>query len=298
VKLTYQSALKENWFLITWDLGNKCNYRCSYCPSQFNDGSTGWPSWTDVKAFVGKINKELPFKDICFRVSGGEPTYWKHFIDFAEVAKSYGNSFSFLSNGSRDISYFNAISPLTDGLILSYHPEYANPDHFIEISKTMECPVAVNLMLDQSNFDDMLAVAKYLYDNSNMAIWPKIILDKTDMINSITEYTVEQQDQIKNWPYFRKLDDSKIHRGELLLDNTLVTANDLILQKLNQHRGWECWAGLDMINIDFTGNIFRANCEQGSTLGTISNFTLPNTTIMCDKDTCNCLSDIYLRKQS
>lgn len=298
MKLTYQDPSKENWFLVTWDLGNKCNYRCSYCPSMFNDGSTGWPDWVDVKSFVYKINKQIPFKDICFRISGGEPTYWKHFLDFAEVVKSYGNNFSFLSNGSRDIKYFKSISSMTDGLILSYHPEYADAEHFVEISKVMECPVAVNLMIGIDNFDNMVKVADYLYSNSNMAIWPKIILDKTNMINEVFSYTAEQKEKIKNWPYFRKLDDRKIHRGEMFLDGQSITANDLILQKLNQHQGWKCWAGLDMINIDFTGNIFRANCEQGGSLGTIKDFNLPTDTIICNKASCNCLSDIYLRKES
>ena len=298
MKLEYQDPNKSNWFLVTWDLGNKCNYRCSYCPSMFNDGSTGWPSYTDVRTFVKSINDKLPFKDICFRISGGEPTFWKHFIDFAECAKSYGNSFSFLSNGSRPVEYFKEISPYTDGLILSYHPEYADKDHFVEISNVMNCPVAVNLMIGQDNFDEMLLIAEHLYNNSSMAIWPKLILDKQTMSNEVAPYTEEQKEQIKNWKYFRKLDDTKIHRGEMLLDNNLVTANDLILQGLNKHKGWTCWAGLDMINIDFTGNIYRANCEQGGTIGTITKFELPVAPQICTKVSCNCLSDIYLKKEA
>ena len=103
MKIEYVDKQKENWFLITWDLSNKCNYRCSYCPSMFNDGSSGWPELETVQDFVKNINNQLSYKDICFRISGGEPTYWKHFIDFAKVVKSHNNSFSFLSNGSRDV---------------------------------------------------------------------------------------------------------------------------------------------------------------------------------------------------
>lgn len=296
MKLEYADSKKDNWFLVTWDLGNKCNYRCSYCPSMFNDGSTGWPAWKDVEHFVKKINEELPHKDICFRISGGEPTYWKHFLDFAELAKSYGNSFSFLTNGSRDIKYFEAINKFTDGIILSYHPEYSKVEHFIEISKVIDGPIAVNLMMVPESFDNVMTVAKQLYDNSSLAIWPKLVLDKIDMTNVIANYTDEQRSVLDKWPYFRKLDDSKIHRGNILLDGKEVSANDLMLSGLNKHTGWECWAGLDMINVDFTGNIFRANCEQGGSLGTIGNFTLPKTTLICGKETCNCLSDIYLKK--
>lgn len=297
MKLEYVDTTKENWLLVTWDLSNKCNYRCSYCPSMFNDGSSGWPVWTDVKNFIRKLNEQTS-KEICFRISGGEPTYWKHFIDMAECVKSYGNSFSFLSNGSRDVPYFKAISPLTDGLILSFHPEYASPNHFIEISKVMNCPVAVNLMIDPDTFDSMVSIAKYMYNNSNMAIWPKVVLDKKTMTNDIAPYTLSQREQIKNWPYFRKLDERKIHRGEIMLNGVNVSANDLILQGLNKHKGWTCYSGVDQINVSFEGNIYRADCQVGGVIGNITEFALPTSPQVCNKDSCNCLSDIYLRKEA
>lgn len=296
MKLEYKDPNKKDWFLITWDLSNKCNYRCSYCPSQFNDGSSGWPSWADVKNFIKTINEQLPSKNICFRISGGEPTYWKHFLEFAECAKTYGNSFSFLSNGSRDLVYFNLVNPFTDGMILSYHPEYASKEHFVEISKAMSCPIAVNLMLTPDTFSEMLTVADYLYHNSTMAIWPKIVLDKVSMSNDVAPYTTEQQETIKNWAYFRKLNDTKIHRGELLLNGQVVTANDLILQNLNKHSGWTCWSGLDQINISFEGDIYRADCQVGGSIGNIRNFILPSKPQICNKEFCTCLSDIYIRK--
>lgn len=297
MKLTYQNPAKDNWFLVTWNLGNKCNYRCSYCPSMFNDGSTGWPKWEDVESFVKKINEELPFKDICFRISGGEPTYWKHFLEFAKLVNSYGNSFTFLSNGSRDVEYFSTIGDIASGILLSYHHEYANLQHFVDISNAAKCPVAINLMMAQEKFDDLVGVAKFLFENSKAAIWPKLVLDKINMTNKVSDYTEEQRAFVKNWPYFRPLDDLKMHRGKLLLDDTEITANELVLRGLNKHKGWTCWAGLDMINVDYTGNVFRADCGQGP-LGTIQNFTLPKAPIVCGKDLCSCLSDIYLKKQS
>ena len=297
MEIKYKNSDKENWFLITWDISNKCNYRCSYCSSMFHDGSSGWPDVNEVKAFVKKINELLPEKDICFRISGGEPTYWKHFIDFADYVKLYGNSFSYLTNGSRDITYFKTINQLTDGVILSYHPEYANKDHFIEISKVMDCPIAVNLMIDPDRFDEMVSLADYLYNNSSMAIWPKLILDKNLMTNRLVSYSIEQKEQIKKWPYFRKLDDIKIHRGSILLDSTEISANDLILQGINKYNGWMCWSGIDQINISFEGNIYKADCQVGGIIGTIRDFMLPPAPQLCNKESCNCLSDIYLRKK-
>jgi len=296
MKIEYKDSRKNNWFLITWDLSNKCNYRCNYCPSMFHDGSSGWPDINEVKEFIKKINELLPEKDICFRISGGEPTYWKYFIEFAECVKSYGNSFSYLTNGSRDIEYFSKINKLTDGIILSYHLKYSKKEHFIEISKVIDCPIAVNLMIVPNKFDKIISLAEYLYSNSNMAIWPKIILDKINMTNSISLYSEDQLLQIKNWKYFRKLDDTNIHRGSILLDGNEISANDLILQGINKHNGWTCWSGIDQINISFEGNIYRADCQVGGIIGTIKDFKLPSIPQICNKDSCNCLSDIYLRK--
>ena len=297
MKIEYKDSKKNNWFLITWDLSNKCNYRCNYCPSMFHDGSLGWPKIEEVEKFVKKINELLPEKDICFRISGGEPTYWKNFIDFAKCVKSYDNSFSYLTNGSRDITYFKTMNQLTDGMILSYHPEYSKKEHFIEISKVMDCPIAVNLMISPDNFDELISLADYLYNNSNMAIWPKVILDKINMTNNIASYSKEQKLKIKNWPYFRKLNDNKIHRGSILLDGTEISANDLILQGINKYNGWVCWSGIDQINISFERNIYRADCQVGGVIGTITDFKLPNITQICTKESCNCLSDIYIKKE-
>jgi MoaA/NifB/PqqE/SkfB family radical SAM enzyme len=298
MKLEYVNSTKENWFLVTWDLGNKCNYRCSYCPSMFNDGSTGWPEWEIVKKFVDEINKQLPDKEICFRISGGEPTYWKHFIEFASYVKSHGNYFSFLSNGSRDINYFKDISDYVDGLILSYHPEYSNKEHFAKVSESVNCPTVINLMITPDNFKEMTKVADYLYNNSSAAVWPKVVLDKITMSNDVAPYTTEQKTAINNWPYFKKLNDSKVHRGGLLLDGDPITANDLILQERNKHFGWTCWSGIDQINISFEGNVYRADCQVGGKLGNLENFKLPSRPQICNKNSCNCLSDIYIRKSN
>ena len=157
-------------------------------------------------------------------------------------------------------------------------------------------------MLDPINFDKIASVGEFLYNSSDtVAIWPKIILDKTSnpdfITNNIVEYSLDQLAQIKEWKYFRKLDDRLLHRGEISLDGKKITANELMMQGLNRHRGWRCWAGLHMISIDMWGNIYRAECQQGNKIGNLIDYVLPESVIICNKDTCNCLSDIYLKKE-
>jgi organic radical activating enzyme len=298
MKITYLSQEKQNWFLVTWDLANKCNYRCSYCPDILHNGTSGWPDYKQVINFIDRINELLPNKKICFRFSGGEPTYWNMFVHIAEYIKLKKNYFSFLTNASRDIEYFKNINKFTDGVILSYHPEYAKTSKFIDIANSLDCPVAVNLMLLPENFDHTVSIAKEIFENSKAAIWPKVILDKTiDATNTTLVYTIEQKQLIDSWPYFRKLDDFKIHRGDILLDGIKVTANDLLLKELNRYTGWNCWGGIDMLHVNAFREVYRSDCKQNK-IGTIDNFILPSEPDICTKVSCSCLSDLYLRKES
>ena len=299
MKLTYQDSTKENWFLVSWTLSNKCNYRCSYCPDHLHNGSTGQPQWETVKRFVE--NFKVP-KDICYRLSGGEPTYWKHFLDLAKLVKQQGHTFSFLTNGSRSADYYKEISQYTDGYIISYHPEYADLNHIKKVVNASNCPVFINLMLAPKNFNEMFEIAAEIYYSAdNVSVWPKIILDKSNIdaiTNKPADYTQEQLEVIDNWPYFRNLPDVNLHRGELMLDETPVTANDLIITNRNTFDGWKCWAGLHMINIDMWGNMYRADCKEGGAIGNIERYKLPTQTLQCGKQVCACLSDIYLRKET
>ncbi len=297
--ISYEDKTKENWFLVSWTLSNKCNYQCSYCPDNVHNGTTGHPIWSTVENFINTF--DISGKEICYRVSGGEPTYWKHFIDMAKLVKSKGHIFTFLTNASQSVEYFKEINPYTDGLIISYHPEYADINHIVEIVNNMTCPVVLNLMLVPNKFDKILETASIFYNSCpKLAIWPKVVLDKTSDLNYITNepvgYTQEQLNIIKDWPYFRKLDDYKLHRGNILLDGNKVDGNSLITNKLNRHRGWTCYGGLDMINIDMWGNMYRSDCQNGGPIGNIERYRLPTIPIVCERDSCSCLSDIYLRK--
>ena len=296
MKITYLTPEKENWYLVAWTLSNKCNYRCSYCPSFLNDGSSGWPEWSTVETFIK--NFKVPGKEICYRISGGEPTYWKHFLDMAKLAKENGHIFSFLTNGSQTVEYYKTISQYVEGFIISYHPKYANIDHIVEIIESVDCFVGVNIMMVPSEFDSLYEVATRIHNASDKAlVWPKLILDKDPgtFTNNVVDYTTEQLKVIKEWKV-RPHDDQKLHRGRIAFNDAEITANDLLMKGLNSHKGWKCWGGLDMLSIDLWGDVYRSECKQ-ERLGTLTDFVLPTNTTICNKDKCVCLSDVYMRKE-
>ena len=300
MKLTYKDPAKNNWFLVSWTLSNKCNYRCEYCPDILHNGSTGQPQWSTVKRFVQ--NFTLKDKKICYRLSGGEPTYWKHFIDLAELVKEEGHKFTFVSNGSQSPEYFKKIAPYTDGMMLSYHKAYANPEHFIKIINESKIETVINMMLLPSDFEEIFALAEKIYSSTARAsIVPKVIVDKTsseNITNEVMTYTEAQKQLIKDWPFSRKVNDEELHRGAMMLNDEVVNANDLILQDKNKFSGWNCWAGLHGVNIDMWGNMYRADCQFGGAIGNLERYKLPKEKILCGKERCSCLSDIYIRKEN
>ena len=298
MKLEYADKRTENWFLVSWTLSNKCNYRCEYCPDILHDGSTGQPKWETVKHFVDNLKVD---KDICFRMSGGEPTYWKHFYDMAKLVKQCGHNFTYVTNASQSVEYFKKINEYTDGVFLSYHSAYADPQHFIDVCNALDCPKVVAVMLLPEKFDEMYAIAERIHNETNAMVEAKVIVDKVNdehPTNKVYEYTQEQKEKIKQWPFTRMLDYVGIHRGPLMYDEQLVDANQLIMQGNNKFSGWKCWAGVDGINIDMWGNMYRADCQFGGAIGNLERYKLPSDPIMCGKNICSCLSDIYIRKET
>src|SRR6056300_1223140 len=298
MKLEYKNKNMQDWFLVSWTLSNKCNYRCEYCPDILHNGSTGQPRWETVKHFVEDFKVD---KTICYRLSGGEPTYWKHFLELAKLVKKQGHYFSFVTNGSQRVKYYKEISNYTDGFMISYHPQYADVEHFIKIANEVDCPVAINLMLVPDKFDDMCTVARQLYNGSmNLTVIPKIVVDKTStdfVTNTVSTYTQKQKDIIANWKYQRNLNFDNLHRGDMILDNVDYEGHEIILQGKNKFSGWKCWAGLDGVNIDMWGNLYRADCQYGGALGNLERYKLPKEELVCGKTVCSCLSDIYIRKE-
>jgi len=296
--IEYKNKNKEDWYLISWVLSNKSNYRCSYCPDILHNGSTGQPAWQDVKNFIENFYVK---KEVCFRVSGGEPTYWKHFVDMAKCVKDSGHTFSFVTNASRPVDYWHEINPYTDGVFLSYHDEYSSVAHFVEVCNSLDCPVAVSMMLLPDNFDDILSKAYWIYENTkdNVTIVPKVIVDKvseTNPTNKVYSYTDQQKNVIANWPYQRQLQADAVHRGPVLFKGIETDPNEIILKGDNNFIGLDCYGGIDGLNVDMWGDIYRVDCAYGGKLGSIREYKLPTSPIVCGKSVCSCLSDLYLRK--
>ena len=78
----------------------------------------------------------------------------------------------------------------------------------------------------------------------------------------------------------------------------IIHANDVIKLHMNKYKGWSCNAGIESLMINWDGDVHRATCRVGSSLGNIykGTFTVPTEPIICDRNYCTCAADIPLTK--
>ena len=87
-----------------------------------------------------------------------------------------------------------------------------------------------------------------------------------------------------------------IDKGEL--GEQIIHANDVIKLHLNKFKDWTCNAGLESLMINWDGEVHRATCRVGGSLGNIYNdtFVSPTAPVTCDRNFCTCAADIPLTK--
>ncbi len=75
------------------------------------------------------------------------------------------------------------------------------------------------------------------------------------------------------------------------------SVDELIAQKLNQFRGWQCSAGLLHLYVDFDGFVYIGNCRQGGHFGNVfDDFELPTEWVTCKTEFCGCGGDFLAPK--
>ncbi len=308
-RLEHEHEYSKNTIVINWCLLNICNYKCSYCPEFLHNGSTGLPDLTKVINFCKVIINHYENKNIYFEFTGGEVTYWKDFTKLVDFLKTYKNVFvGAISNGSNSLEWWDAIKDKLDHICLSFQPEFANKDHYIDLTKLINGHMRthVNIMMHPDYFDLCIKVVSELsknVPNISIALQPLLV----DFADDMYKYSKEQLDIIdkqyelygskviwnKEWPVFRG---SMKAIGKDKFVNS--SAHRFISDGVNHWKGWKCYAGVEQIVVDTEGNVFRGWCKEGGVIGNIkNNFTLPTKPIICNRDFCHCNFDIMSTKE-
>jgi hypothetical protein len=174
-----------------------------------------------------------------------------------------------------------------------------------------ECRTHVNIMghTDEALFDKGIELSEKLantIENISMAFQPLVIDFGTERF----KYTDKQQDIInRQYELFGKkvkhTRSFKLYRGSMKLTDSIndltqiSSAHRFIADDKNNWKGWDCWAGVEQIIIDFDGSIWRGWCRVGGSFGNIkipNSVNFPTSPVRCDKNYCHCNFDIMCKK--
>jgi MoaA/NifB/PqqE/SkfB family radical SAM enzyme len=153
---------------LTWMIGSRCNYACSYCPTDLHDDHSPHPDIEKLKQiwinfYKKTCNLKLPYKVV---FTGGEVTANKSFLPLIEFMRSGDFNLGQLlvtTNGSASTAYYLRLAQLVDAISFSIHSEFWDEIRFfetvIEVNKVMIRPEKschVNIMDEHWNSDNIL----------------------------------------------------------------------------------------------------------------------------------------------
>ena len=122
---------------LDWMIGSRCNYACSYCPSESHDDFSPHPDLDRLKTvwqnFYNKTCEVgLPYK---ITLTGGEVTANRSFLPLIEFLREGNFNIGQLSvntNGSASTAYYLRLSELVDAISFSVHSEFWDEHKFFE----------------------------------------------------------------------------------------------------------------------------------------------------------------------
>jgi MoaA/NifB/PqqE/SkfB family radical SAM enzyme len=283
---------------IEWNLGKRCNYDCSYCPSSIHDNTS---PHTDIEILKSTVDKLMTLgKPIRLSFTGGEPTVHPKFRELLMYCKHVGISWiSVTTNGTLPTEFYSSL-PI-DQLVVSIHFEY---DWMRVVKTTMK----VRAMSNISVIGQIMAHHNYMKEV--VQVQAMLLQDGTPSTVRRIRWTEGDHDLFDDMRYHPddlklvKRLESTVKANTVIINNDktekLYHANDIIKLHLNKFKGWSCNAGIESLMINWDGDVHRATCRVGGSIGNIyqGTFEVPKEPVICTRDNCTCAADIPLTKQA
>ena len=287
----------QNTIKVEWNLGKRCNLDCSYCPAEIHDN---FSPHTNEKVIHDTIDAlyELD-KPVRVSFTGGEPTVHPKINEIIEHARQQLAWVNITTNGLRHHEWYakQRVSHWVFSLHFdNEHWERASQNVllFSQLNETLEnIPFQVNVMAHHEHMDKVKAACN-MFDGHNIPYVVRRIrwteADDRDWFDDM-RYKEKDLEWILSKP-------AKAMANTVIDDEHYMHANDIIKHKLNQFEGWSCSAGIESLMINWDGDVHRATCRVGGSLGNIykGTFEPPEEWIYCTRKWCTCAADIPLTK--
>jgi len=282
----------QNSIKIEWNLGKRCNYDCSYCPASIHDNSS---PHTDIETLKLTVDKLMMLgKPIRLSFTGGEPCVHPKFDELVRYCKHVGISWiSVTTNGTRPYEFYASLP--VDQYVFSIHFEY----DWLKISSTLrkladatQIKLIGQLMAHHNHMISVRTIRQVLKQEHIPCTVRRI---------RWTEGDHDLFDDMRYHPddlAWIKEQDATVQSNCVIDDTQLIHANDVIKLHLNKYKDWTCNAGIESLMINWDGEVHRATCRVGGSLGNIydGTFLQPVDAIICDRNFCTCAADIPITK--
>jgi MoaA/NifB/PqqE/SkfB family radical SAM enzyme len=230
-------------------------------------------------------------------LTGGEPCVHPHIEQLLQHAKNKISWINVTTNGTRTLEFYqNILENYINHIVFSVHLESdwcRVINTIIKVNKqSSNKNVLVHMMMLPGRLKDVKDACEALLDEDiRYALrpirWTKTHDDFEDMIH----YSEEEKE-------FLAVSNHTPPKNTLI-DNTVeCNVNDLLINKTNQFLGWSCMAGVESLMINWDGEVHRATCRVGGSLGNIyqGTFAKPTDPIDCTRKWCTCAADINITK--
>jgi MoaA/NifB/PqqE/SkfB family radical SAM enzyme len=291
-KVTSLYEHHPNTIKIEWNLGKRCNFDCSYCPSSIHDNSS---PHTDIEILKTTVDKLVALnKPIRLSFTGGEPTVHPKFEELINYCKNQGVSWiSVTTNGTLPFEFYS--KQRVDQYVFSVHMEYDVRrvlDTIVNTKELFPGKILVHVMAHQDHMKRTRYIAGALSaSNIPHAVrrvrWTQGDHDLFDDMR----YNAEDLEWVKEY-------EATVEANCVIDDDKKMHANDIIKLHFNKYKDWSCNAGIESLMINWDGEVHRATCRVGGSLGNIYQGTLvvPDNPVICDRNFCTCAADIPLTK--
>ncbi len=279
---------------VEWNLGKRCNYDCTYCPDSIHDSHSPHTNINILKTAVDRLC-EIG-KPIRISLTGGEPCVHPNIEDLLNYFKQKDVSWvNLTTNGTRGYSWYLNNEMYFNHLVFSLHFEENWTRIFDTIMKfydSTERDFFVNVMAHHNYMINVKSVVKKFSDLGIKYAVRRIRWTEGDH-NIFDDMRYDGVDL--EW----LLAQEATAEPNVLIDNKdIIHANDIIKTHQNNFKDWTCNAGLESLMINWDGEVYRATCRVGGSLGNIyqDTFDIPINSIVCTRDWCTCAADVPLTK--
>jgi MoaA/NifB/PqqE/SkfB family radical SAM enzyme len=277
---------------IEWNIGKRCNYDCSYCPSAIHDNTS---PHTDIEILKSTVDKLMTLgKPIRLSFTGGEPTVHPKFRELIRYCNHVGISWiSVTTNGTLPYEFYAGLD--IDQLVFSIHLEY----DWKRVFNTLES------ITDLTKIQVIAQImAHHDYMDAVLQLRAKCLLAEIPSTVRRIRWTEGDHDLFNDMRYhpddlaWIKEQDATVQGNCVIDDGQIIHANDVIKLHLNKYKDWTCNAGLESLMINWDGDVHRATCRVGGSLGNIyrGTFLQPIGPVICTRNFCTCASDISITK--